>query len=271
MSIYRGPYFSATGCTGSARPGARALQSWYTGAYGAMGAANLGIYACKSLGSGWSIHAEGRAADLGTAPYNNPSGSGSGRWPDWGWDLMNALRLNSAELGIQLIIFRRKIWSCTQPDAGWRDYTGSNPHDGHGHVELIPTAAANLTAARIEEVIGGGSKPTPPPATPRPPATDWRKELVSRMNTVNLSGVRASASTHVKGANVRRLQSLLAAAGYPPARTFDAQGRPDGIGGPGTREALGRFQQAQRTGRPSSPGTPDYVAGAATWSKLLGV
>lgn len=260
MSIYRGPYYSATGCDSSPKPGTNALMSWFLGAYASRGAANLGTYACKRLGSGWSIHAERRAADLGTAPYGGVDS-------DWGWNLANALRLNSAELGIQCIILGRRIWSCSYPDAGWRNYTGE--YHGHAHVELIPSAARNLTAARIEEVIGGGSKPSPPPSTP--PTTDWRRGIINRMNTLNLSGVRASASTHVKGANVRRLQSLLAAAGYPPARTFDAQGRPDGIGGPGTREALGRFQQAHRTGHPSSPGTPDYVAGAATWSKLLGV
>lgn len=158
MAIYRGAYYSASSCTGSAQPGAKALMSYYLGAYGNRGAANLGIYVCKRLGSGYSIHGHGRACDLGTAPYNNPGGS----WPDWGWALADALRLNSAELGIQLIIFRGKVWSCRYPDSGWRNYDGSDPHNGHMHVELIPSAAANLTVAKIQNTLGGGSSPLLP-------------------------------------------------------------------------------------------------------------
>lgn len=146
MSIYRGRYYSASGCDSSARPGTRALMSWYLGAYAGRNAANLGTYVCKRLGSGWSIHAERRAADLGTAPYGGVDSS-------WGWALANALRLNSAELGVQLIILGRKVWSCTRPDAGWRSYGGE--YHGHAHVELIPSAADDLTAAKIQATIHG--------------------------------------------------------------------------------------------------------------------
>lgn len=146
MSIYGGRYFSASGCDSRARPGTHALMSWFLGAYRSRGAANLGTYACKRLGSGWSIHAERRAADLGTSPYGGVDST-------WGWALANALRLHSAELGIQLIILGPWIWSCTQPDAGWRPYGGQ--FHGHAHVELIPSAADNLTAARIEAIIHG--------------------------------------------------------------------------------------------------------------------
>jgi peptidoglycan hydrolase-like protein with peptidoglycan-binding domain len=167
MAIYRGTYYSASSCTGSARPGAKALMSWYLGAYGSRGAANLGIYVCKHLGSGFSIHGHGRACDMGTKPYNNP---GKG-WPTWGWALANALLNNSKELGIQLIIFRGKVWSCRYPDKGWRSYDGSDPHNGHMHVELIPETAASLTVDRIERVLGGSNASPTAPTTgaPAPP------------------------------------------------------------------------------------------------------
>lgn len=148
MTIYRGPYFSATSCKDAARPGTDALVSWFLGAYGSRGARNLGTYVCKRLGSGWSIHAERRAADLGTAPYGGVDS-------EWGWAFANALRLNSQELGVQLIILGRKVWSCRQPDAGWRDYGGE--YHGHAHVELTPSASLTLTTAKIQSVIGGGS------------------------------------------------------------------------------------------------------------------
>jgi hypothetical protein len=148
VTIYRGPYYAASGCDSSGRAGTNALVSWYLGAYGGRGARNLGTYACKRLGSGWSIHAERRAADLGTSPYGGVDS-------DWGWLLVNALRLNSAELGVQLIILGRKVWSCRYPDSGWRDYTGE--YHGHTHVELTPAASKSLTPARIQSVIGGAS------------------------------------------------------------------------------------------------------------------
>ena len=252
MSIYRGPYHSAKGCDSSARSGTNALMSWYLGAYKARGAANLGTYACKRLGSGWSIHAERRAADLGTSPYGGVDSS-------WGWALANALRLNSAELGVQLIILGRKVWSCSYPDAGWRSYTGE--YHGHMHVELTPSASRSLTVATIQRVLSGASAP----------AADWRKEIIEKMDTVDLSKVSSSGRTHVKGENVERLQGLLLAAGYGPKGLTDSNGRPDGVGGPSTKAALGAFQKAKKTGVGGNSATPDYVAGKATWSKLLGV
>lgn len=254
MSIYRGAYYGASGCDSGSRPGTNAMVSWFLGAYASRGAANLGTYACKRLGSGWSIHAERRATDLGTAPYGGVDSA-------WGWNLANALRRNSEELGVQLIILGRKVWSCRYPGAGWRDYKGD--YHGHAHVELIPYAADNLTAAYIESVIGGGS-PTPSP-------TGWQKEIVNNMDTVDLSDVTSSSGSFVRGANVKRLQGLLLAAGHGPGGLVNSAGRPDGIGGPGTRRELGEFQRAAKTGRSSSPGTPDYVAGKNTWSKLAGV
>lgn len=148
MGLYRGTYYYSSGCTGSARPGAKALMSWYLGAYKDRGAANLGIYVCKRLGSGYSIHAEGRAGDLGTAPYGGVDST-------WGWALANALRANSQELGVQLIILGRQVWSCKYPNAGWRTYSGE--YHGHAHVELTPDAAKGLTVDRIQSVLGGAS------------------------------------------------------------------------------------------------------------------
>jgi peptidoglycan hydrolase-like protein with peptidoglycan-binding domain len=101
------------------------------------------------LVSGWSFHAERGAADMGTAPYGGVDSP-------WGWALAETFRLNSRELGIQLIILGRRVWSCVHPDAGWRDYSGQ--WHGHMHVEFIPDAADNLTAAQIEAVVHGGSK-----------------------------------------------------------------------------------------------------------------
>src|SRR3712207_3869750 len=115
MSLYRG-YEPARKCTSGPAPGAKALMAWFIGAYSGQGGRNLGIYNCRSVvgGSTLSLHGEGRAADLGV-----PVGAG------WATVLADKLRLNSAELGIQCVIYNRKIWSGSYPDAGWRPYNGS--------------------------------------------------------------------------------------------------------------------------------------------------
>lgn len=190
MAIYRGPYYSASGCTGS-KAGVKNATAWFLGAYGDRNAANLGTYVCKRLGSGYSIHADGRAADWGTSPYGVPSG--------WGWELANALRENSDELGVQLIIFQDKLWSCTQPDAGWRPYYGD--WHGHLHVEWTPTAARTLTAEDVERVIGGGD--------------------------MSIVGLREGDS----GERVKQLQSMLYRAGFPPVKG-DSDASVDGQYGP---------------------------------------
>lgn len=257
MGIYRG-YEWASGPSGGPEPGAIALMAYYLGRYRNRRnprPANLGIYNPKRLGSGWSIHAEGRADDLGTAPYSKPP---------WGWELADELRLNSLELGIQCIIFDHKIWSGSYPDAGWRDYNGSNPHTGHLHTELSKTAAQSLTAEVIEDQLGrAGSKP--------PAEKDWRKEIIDNMDNINLRGVTKNSKTWVRGVNVRRLQGLLMADGYGPDGLVARNDRPDGIAGPATRKLLGDFQRKHDTGNPSAPSNPDYVVGKNTWSALTGV
>lgn len=224
MAVYRGTYYSSLGCTGT-KPGVQAATSWYLGAYRSRNAANLGTYVCKGLGSGWSIHADGRAADWGTSPYGVPS--------SWGWELANALRLHSNELGIQLIIFQNRLWSCTQPDAGWRSYSGD--YHGHLHVEFTPHAARTLSAARVQQVVGGGG-PGDSAAAPS-----------------GMPPLRHGAS----GVEARRLQAAL-------NKAIGARLAEDGEYGPATVAAVKTLQQRSRI-------TADGVYGPATAVKLTGL
>jgi hypothetical protein len=145
MSIYQG-YEPARSCTGSATPGCRALMSWFLGAYGHLGAVNSGIYNCRSIGGGggFSLHAEGRACDLGIRPYS----------ADWGSVLATQLWDNSAELGVQLVIWNRRYASGSRPDRGWMPYSGLSPHVDHIHAELSWHAARTLTVENIEKILG---------------------------------------------------------------------------------------------------------------------
>lgn len=158
MSLLR-VYEGAKGPSGGPTAGAKALMSWYLGAYGSRGGRNLGIYNPKRISgpsSAWSLHAEGRADDLGV-----PGGD-----PQWARDLAEALRASSAELGCQLVIYRRRVWSSLHPDEGWRNYDGSNPHTDHLHVELSRAAAGSLTVQRCTLVLGNGTGVGPLPVPP---------------------------------------------------------------------------------------------------------
>lgn len=148
MSLYRG-YEPARGCTTGPTPGARALMSVFLGLYARQGGTNLGIYQCATIPGSMtvSLHGEGRATDLGVPPGR---GRGAG---GWGWPLARRLVGFSAELGIQLVIFDGRVWSGRYPDAGWRDYTGINPHEDHIHAELCRWAAQHFTQGHFSPYL----------------------------------------------------------------------------------------------------------------------
>jgi hypothetical protein len=206
-------------------------MSWFLGAYKGRGGRTLGIYVCRSIAGSdvLSTHAEGRAGDLGI-----PVGA------SWGQGLADALVAASGQLGIQCVIYRRRIWTSNRCKEGWRPYSGSNPHNDHAHVEVTAAAADNLTVATINRAMSARLR--------------WIEGAVT-----NLPVLRKGA----KGADVRRLQSLLAANGHPPARSFNAAHRPDGIFGAGTDAAVRSFQKAANL-------AVDGIAGKNTWVALLG-
>lgn len=161
-------YEPATHATGGPAPGAKALMAWALAYYGRNGLKNLGIYNDRTVrgGSTKSLHAEGRALDLGVTPHG----------ASWGTGLAELLRARSGELGVQCVIWNRRIWSGAYPDAGWRAYAGTNPHVDHIHLELTRAAAAGLTPQRVHDVLVGRNPAPPSPVArvnaPRPARGD---------------------------------------------------------------------------------------------------
>jgi hypothetical protein len=155
--------------------------------------------------------------------------------------------------------------------------TGFMTHDearrvwgGTTHYDPGPNFPMDYLVEQVRLVMGKGVKPGPiKPVKPPAKSADWRKEIVDRMDVLDLSKVSSDSRTWKRGVEVGRLQSLLAANGFPPSNSFDAKGRPDRVAGPATKTALAAFQKAKKTGSPSNPGQPDYVAGKATWGALL--
>jgi hypothetical protein len=159
MALHVG-YEPAGKCSKGPTSGARAMMSWYLGAYAKLGGTNLGIYNCRKIGGTDipSLHGEGRAFDWGT-----PLGI------SWGQKLADRIVASSKELGLQCVIYAEQIWSGSYPYAGWRPYSGQNKHHDHIHGELTRSAARSLTVDRIIEVFGGQVVTPPrPPSKPSP-------------------------------------------------------------------------------------------------------
>lgn len=145
MSIFVGYVGAGHTCTDGPQDGARALSSWFMGAYKLLGARNDGIYNCREVrGSttSLSLHAVWRAVDLGCQ-----------KGAAWAQKLADLLVKYSKELGIQCVIYARRIWSGAHPHEGWRPYSGLDSHETHLHVELSKAAAKDLTVARIVAVL----------------------------------------------------------------------------------------------------------------------
>lgn len=223
MSFNFAPYEAAVACTGSSRSGARALMEWCLAKYSGV-ARNGGIYNCRSVrgSTTTSIHSEGRALDV-MFPVHNGKAHASGT------ELLNTLARNGTSLGIQSIIWNRKIYSRRTPNG--RDYSGVNPHVDHLHIEMVRTSANSLTIAQINSILGSAA---PTPALPPTPLN--RRTLSIR-------------TPYMTGEDVRYVQHSLKL-------------RVDGIYGENTKTAVVAWQRVNGL-------VADGIFGQKSWDKLL--
>ena len=143
-------------CSGRVQPGAAALMAWCLHESGCKGARNLGIYNCRAIRGSHnrSIHGDGRAIDVGFPGHSNPEG----------WKLVERLLPHVGKLGIQRIIWARRIWDAKAP-AG-RHYSGAADHFDHVHIELTWAAARGLNLPTIRAAMRGVAPAPPAPALP---------------------------------------------------------------------------------------------------------
>lgn len=220
-------YNVATRCTGRAAPGARALMRYVLASVD--GARSLGIYSCRPVRGGGtrSIHSEGRALDI-AMPMVGGKGS-----PE-GMALVELLRTNAGRLGIQCIIYNRRIWSARSPGKRGRRYRGVHPHYDHLHVELTRTAGARLNVATARAVLTGGV-----PAKPKRPS-------VPKVYDIGARTLRRGA----RGPDVALLQRFI---GVRPD---------DGIFGPQTEKAVRQYQRMRGL-------KVDGIVGRKTWAPIV--
>lgn len=122
-------------------------------------------YSCRPNSnnlSSTSVHGLGRALDLMITPM--PDGSADPR----GNEIAQWLIDHAHEIGVQVIIWDRTIWSVSRTGTGaMTRYNGDNPHVNHIHVELNAAGAAGRTPwfdGRIVPVDDGPPVPQSPPS-----------------------------------------------------------------------------------------------------------
>lgn len=228
---------AARRCTDGPQPGAVALMDWALANYGDRGAYNLGIYNCRTVrGSGTrSLHSEGRALDIGLPMDGDGTGTAMGH------RLVDRLREVGEDIGIQCMIYDRRIWSAKSPGPDGRPYTGASPHYNHIHLELGWRAARQLDEERITQVIGG----TP---ARRPSSIDYE-----RYNRTAEPGERLLRLGSA-GNDVQVVQSHIGR---------ERCGEADGYYGPKTESGVRWYQDMRGI-------MSDGVVGSETWSQVLG-
>ena len=205
-------------------------MAWFLGRYADQGGLNTGIYNCRSVRGGrtTSLHGEGRAADFGIRPYS----------AKYGTQLAEAMRRKSKELGIQCIIWDRKIWSGAHPNAGWRRYTGVASHTDHIHVEFTWATARkseNAVIALFNKHVGDAGNIKVKPSTPKYTTVTGKAPLVRLYH---------------KGEPVKRIQKAVGAT-------------VDGFFGPSTKNKVQVYQRKRGL-------AADGIVGPATWKAING-
>ncbi|OGQ22357.1 MAG: hypothetical protein A2138_10560 [Deltaproteobacteria bacterium RBG_16_71_12] len=122
-------------CSGGATDGAITLRDHLLGYFPQI--ASIGIYNCRVIAgtNSMSLHGVGRALDVMIPTVGGDADNDLGD-PIAAWLIENA-----AAIGMQTIIWDHSIWRVTY-DPRIHEYTGSNPHVDHLHVE-INVAAGN--------------------------------------------------------------------------------------------------------------------------------
>lgn len=154
---------TGTACSGGPTPGATALKEELARRYAGRGE----IYNCRPVrgGSRLSLHGEGRAVDWYRNANDPAQAAEAQRIIDWllGTDAQGNAHAVARRMGIQEIIWNRRIWSAGRHAEGWRDYTRSNPHTDHLHIGLNRAGAAKQTSFWTAAATPPG--PTAPPSS----------------------------------------------------------------------------------------------------------
>ncbi len=130
-----GPWVGTSGCSGGFTDGGQVLKDWVLAHYPQVEA--VGGYACRPIvgnSSQMSVHGTGRAIDIHIPLDGGQADNGLGD------PIANYLVEHADEMGIQMVIWDRWMWS-TSREPYSRSYGGAHAHHDHLHVELTPEAS----------------------------------------------------------------------------------------------------------------------------------
>jgi hypothetical protein len=152
-------------CSPTAKPGTTAFANMLLRTY--RSSTSLGIVRACNVG-GQSEHKEGRAFDWGVSIHSAADRRAVNSLMHW---LLKRDRFGNRfamarRLGIQYMIWNRRIWGSYAASSGWRRYTGSNPHTDHVHFSLSWKGARKQTSFWNPR-LAPAPKPQPKPE-PRP-------------------------------------------------------------------------------------------------------
>lgn len=139
------PYVGQTKCSPTAKPGTVAFANLLLRTYPRGN--SLGISRACSAG-GTSEHKEGRAFDFGINWYDPVERRQAGELLTW---LLKTDRFGNRyamarRLGIQYMIWNKRIWGAYNASGGWRPYSGASAHREHIHFSLSWNGARRKTS-----------------------------------------------------------------------------------------------------------------------------
>jgi hypothetical protein len=212
-------YQPQTTCSPWAKPGVVDLSQRILRAY--PGTRSLGIVRACSAG-GRSEHKEGRAFDWGglraSSYADRVKVANFTRWL-FATDGYGNRYSNARRLGIQYVIWNKRIWGSYNASAGWRAYTGANPHTDHVHISFTWAGARKNTSFWTGKVGAVTAAPKPPAtstsiAKPYPqPAAPATLLTGPAVTTESLSLPAASWGRTMTGALVKGQPYLIEASG----------------------------------------------------------
>ncbi|MDQ4007756.1 MAG: hypothetical protein M3211_06665 [Actinomycetota bacterium] len=153
-------------CSPSAKRGTVAFANMLLRTY--KFSRSLGIVRSCGVG-GTSEHKEGRAFDWGVNAHRKRDRRAVKGLMHWllKRDRHGNRYANARRLGIQYMIWNRRIWGAYSASSGWRRYTGSSPHTDHVHFSLSWQGARKKTSFWNPRRFSDRPRP-PKPNNPKP-------------------------------------------------------------------------------------------------------
>ncbi|HEX8002529.1 MAG TPA: hypothetical protein VF519_07525 [Mycobacteriales bacterium] len=234
------PYQPQSICSPTAKPGVVAFRDQLLRTY--SWTRSLGIVRACDVG-GRSEHKEGRALDWGVSAYSARDVAAVNDVLNWlfATDRYGNKHAMARRLGIQYIIWNRRIWGSYAVSQGWRTYTGASPHTDHVHFSFVWAGANKVTSywdgtvANVGSTVtgstsGGDTTSAPMPnddsvGEPLPPASLLQGTVNTGEERLWFDARRATGATtrYSLQAKVPYLVEVIGQYGYRPGSYADAE------------------------------------------------